>query len=522
MTDSAAPFFSIVTPVYEPPLDVLEEMIDSVLGQTDADLELIMVDDLSPSQGVRDVLRRAAARDGRVVVVEREKNGGIVAASNDGIDRARGEFIVLVDHDDLITPDALAEMRTAIAEHPDADYLYSDEDKVDDQGRHYDAFRKPDWSPERLRSQMYTSHLSVMRTSVVREVGGFRDGYDGSQDHDLALRVSEKARQVHHIRKILYHWRVVPGSAAGDPDAKPYAREAGRRAVDDHLKRLGLDAEAVQGPWPGTYKVIRRPDPDTTVSFVIPTRGGSGLVWGERRVFVVEAVRSVLAKAKHPHLEIVVVYDTPTPPEVLEELRRIAGDRLVLIEYDRPFNFSAKCNVGFLHATGDVIVFLNDDIEVRSDDFLRPLIAPLVEEDVAAVGAHLSYEDDTLQHAGHIYHDGQAEHVFKGSRPGDVGPFTALVVAHEVSGLTAACVAVRREVVEEVGGFAESLPVNFNDVDFSLKLRATGRRLVWLPEVKMYHFESRTRVAVVHHWEYEKLTARWSLDGDDPYLPGIG
>lgn len=514
------PLFSVITPVYEPPLDVLREMIDSVLGQSEPDLELVLVDDVSPSEAVRTVLREAAARDPRVRVVERETNGRIVAASNDAIAAATGDFLVLVDHDDLLTTDALAVMRAAIEEHPEADYLYSDEDKVDAEGHFYDEFRKPVWSPERLRSHMYTGHLSVMRASLVREVGGFRDGYDGSQDHDLALRVGERARLVQHVPHVLYHWRVVPGSTAGSTDAKPYAWEAGRKAVDDHLHRMGLDADADFGRWPGTYRVVRRPDPATTVSIVIPTRGSRGFVWGEERVFVVEAVRSVLAKARHPHLEIVVVHDTPTPQAVLDELRELAGERLVLVEFDRPFNFSAKCNLGFLHATGDVVVMLNDDIEVRTDGFLAPLIAPLVEEDVAAVGARLTFEDGTLQHGGHVYYDGHVRHVALGTRPDAPGPFAALTVAREASGLTAACVAVRREVYEEVGGFPEQLPVNFNDVDFSLKLRTTGRRLVWLPDVELYHFESRTREPVVQDWEYTWLRRRWDVSGDDAYLPG--
>lgn len=515
------PLFSVITPVYEPPLDVLREMIDSVLQQTEPDLELVLVDDVSPSDAVREVLRDAAARDPRVRVVERAQNGRIVAASNDAVAAATGEFLVLVDHDDLLTPDALAVMRSAIEAHPEADYLYSDEDKIDAEGNLYDEFRKPVWSPERLRSHMYTGHLSVMRAALVREVGGFREGYDGSQDHDLALRVSERARLVRHVPEVLYHWRVVPGSTAGSTDAKPYAWEAGRKAVADHLERVGLDAEAEFGRWPGTYRVVRRADPSTSVSIVIPTRGSRGFVWGQERVFVVEAVRSVMERARYPRLEIVVVHDTPTPPAVLDELRAIAGDRLVLVEFDRPFNFSAKCNVGFLHSSGDVVVMLNDDVQVRTDGFLEPLVAPLVEDDVAAVGAHLSFEDGTLQHGGHVYFDGHVRHACLGRRPDDPGPFAALTVAREASGLTAACVAVRRDVYEEVGGFAEALPANFNDVDFSLKLRATGRRLVWLPDVQLYHFESRTREPVVQKWEYTWLRQRWDVSGTDAYLPGI-
>lgn len=518
---ATAPRFSVVTAVYDPPVAALREMIDSVLAQSEPSWELVLVDDRSPDAAVRDVLEAAAREDPRVRFTARQENGGIVAASNDAIDLARGEFLVFVDHDDLLTPDALARVAEELDAHPDADYVYSDEDKIGPGGALYDVFRKPTWSPERLRGQMYTSHLSVMRTDLVREVGALRPGFDGSQDHDLALRVTERAREVRHIPEVLYHWRAVEGSAAADLEAKPYAWEAGRRAVDEHLQRSGLRARAELGPFPGTYRVVRRPLGTPLVSIVIPTRGGSGLVWGDERVFVVEAVRSVLRYAGYPRFEIVVVYDTPTPPAVLDELRRIGGDRVRLVEFDQPFNFSAKCNVGFLHSRGDVVVMLNDDTEVRSAEFLDRLIAPLDEEDVAATGAHLSFEDGTLQHGGHIYFDGEMGHAWFGqSSDGGVG-FSALAIAREVSGLTAACLALRREVYEEVGGFTEALPGNFNDVDFSLKLRGTGRRLVWLPDVQAYHFESRTRVPTVHEWEIGAIRRRWDMPQVDPYLPGL-
>ncbi len=327
---SVSPFFSIVTPVYNPPVDVLRLTIESVRAQTFEDWELILVDDASPDDAVRDVLRSAAAEDDRVKVVERPTNGHIVVASNDGIATARGEFLALLDHDDVLVECALEEMRTAIERAPDVDYLYSDEDKVDEDGRFYDEFRKPPWSPERLRGQMYTSHLSVLRTSLVREVGGFREGYDGSQDHDLVLRVTERAARIVHVPKVLYHWRAVEGSAAQDPEAKPYAWLAGQRAVQDHVDRLGIPAVVELGPVPGTYHLTRSIDPSLRLSVVIPTRGGEGLVWGERRVFVVEAVRSVLERGGHDNVEIVVVYDTDTPDAVLEDLRDLAGDKLKL------------------------------------------------------------------------------------------------------------------------------------------------------------------------------------------------
>lgn len=516
---SAAPLFSIVTPVYEPPLDVLADTIESVLAQDHSDWEWILVDDVSPSEAVRELIRTHARRDPRIRLVEREVNGHIVAASNDGIDAARGTFIVLLDHDDLLTPDALSVNAAHISRTPDVDYLYSDEDKVGEDGVLFGEFRKPDWSPERLRGQMYTSHLSVMRTEVVRRVGGFREGYDGSQDHDLALRVGEVARRVVHIPEVLYHWRAVPGSAAADANAKPYATIAGAKAVQDHLDRLGLDAEVGQGPAPGHYRVTRRLDPRTRVSVVIPTIGQSDLIWGSRRVMVVEAVRSLLARTRHDDLEIVVVYDTPTPEPVLDSLREVAGDKLVLEHFTRPFNYSEKMNVGCLRASGDHLVFLNDDVEVISDGWLEQLVAPLAEPDVGLTGARLYFSDDTIQHAGHAYGRGHYLHPFRDLPRTDFGPFGALIINREASGVTAACAAMRRDTFLEIGGFSEALPANFNDVDLCYKVRGQGLRIVYVAAVELYHFESRSRERAVHDWERNLVRGRWGVPEEDPYVP---
>jgi glycosyltransferase involved in cell wall biosynthesis len=447
-----APFFSVLTPVYDPPLEALSAAIESVRAQTFRDWELILVDDASPSDAVRALLARAAAGDERITVMERAANGGIVESSNDAIQSARGQFLALLDHDDLLVPHALEHVHAVLAESPEVDYVYSDEDKINSQGEHYDEFRKPDWSPERLRGQMYTCHLSVLRASLVREVGGFRAGYDGSQDHDLVLRVTERAQRVEHVPEVLYHWRVVPGSAAGDSEAKPYAWVAGRRAVQDQLDRLGIAGAACYGRAPGTYRIERVADPDISVSVIIPTRGGSGMVWGERRCFVVEAVASVLARTRLARLQIVIVYDLDTPPHVLERLRDLAGDRLLLVPFAESFNFSGKCNAGFVASSGDVVVLLNDDVQPITDGFLEQLIAPLAEPGVGMTGARLLFGDGRLQHGGHVYQDGHLGHAFYQASRDDPGTFAALWVNRECSGLTAACVALRREVYEEVGG----------------------------------------------------------------------
>lgn len=515
---SDGPLFSIVTPVYNTPLDVLGEMIDSVLNQGFPRWELILVDDLSPDEAVRERLAAAQKADSRIRVINRPVNGGISAASNDGIAAATAEFLVLLDHDDLLAHGALALVAEALEQYPDIDYLYTDEDKIDMDGERYDEFRKPDWSPERLRGQMYCGHLSVLRLNLVREVGGFDAEYDGSQDHDLVLKVTEKARRVHHIPEVLYHWRALPASTASSGDAKPYTWDAGVRAVQAHVDRVGIKATVTHGTWFGTYAINREFDPSTTVSVVIPTRGGSGTVKGEPRVFIVEAVRSLLEKTSHEALEIVVVSDAETPADVLDELRVIAGDRLRIVEYTKEFNYSEKCNLGVLASTGEIIVLLNDDVEVIGDRFIEELCAPLAQQDVGMTGAYLVYEDGRIQHAGHRYAERGFKHAYSENRLGDPGPFCALMVDREVSGLTAACVAIRRDTYRQVGGLSERLPLNFNDVDLSMKLRRSGYRLVWANRVQLFHFESQTRVPVVHEWELDLVRARWGIAQVDGYI----
>ena len=515
------PLFSIVTPVYEPASAVLQATIDSVLDQQCPDWEWILVDDASPSPEVREVLRAAARGDSRIRVIERSENGHIVTASNDALRSAGGTFVVFLDHDDLLTPDALEQVAQVIADDGEVDYIYSDEDKVDGSGGFYNRFTKPAWSPERLRGMMYTSHLSVMRRELVERVGGFREGFEGSQDHDLALRVTEQTTRVQHIPHVLYHWRAVEGSAAATADAKPYAVEAGRRAVQDHLDRSGIEGTATSIPGqPGRYRVSRVLSQDRSVSIVIPTRGGSGTVWGEQRCFVVDAVKAALKHTHHGNIEFVVVYDRGTPPPVLTELRAaVAGRPLVLVPFDGPFDFSKKMNVGFLASTGEYIVCLNDDVEALSDRWLEELVAPLGEPDVGMTGAKLLYSDGTLQHVGHAYQGGEYHHPLIRRAASTTGPWAETILSREVSGVTAACAAIRRGVFDEVGGFSEQLPINFNDVDLSYKVRRQGYRIVWVANSELHHFESQSRVAQIESWEHLRMLARWGRPDKDPYWP---
>jgi len=514
------PLISVITPVYNPGAEVLQACIDSVRNQTYGRWELCLVDDASPDGHVWPILERAMVDGPRIRLIRREVNGGIIAASNDAARMATGDVITLLDHDDLLTPDALQRVAETFAADPEVDYVYSDEDVLDMEGRLIEPFFKPDWSPERFRTQMYTCHLSSIRRRLFDEVGGFRPGFDGSQDWDLILRVTERARKVVHIPEVLYHWRIVPTSVLAGEHVKPYAYEAGLRALAEHCERIGLDGapEELDTGYRGYYRVRRRISDRPLVSIVIPTRGTSGRVWGVERVMVVEAVRSVVGASTWDNLEIVVVADVETPPDVIDELRAIAGDRLRLVWWEHPFNFSAKCNLGAAHARGDVLVFLNDDTEVITPDWIETLYGFAREDDVGAVGCVLLFEDGRLQHGGHVLLGGNPGHLMFGQSPTSPANRMALSIDREVSGVTAAAMMMRRDVFDAVGGFCPAFPGNFNDVDLCAKVRAAGHRIVVTPHARLYHFESVSRDPSIDPAETALLRSRWWDDlHRDPY-----
>ncbi len=507
--------FSIVTPVHDPPLTLLRAMLASVRAQTCPDWELCLVDDGSANPDVRRELRAAAGGDGRIRLAERPRAGGIVAASNDALALATGEFVVLLDHDDRLDPAALDTVAAALEADQEIDYVYTDEDKVAADGTTYDTFYKPDWSPERLRSQNYCTHLSVLRRSLVHDVGAFRPGFDGSQDHDLILRVTERARRIHHVPEVLYHWCVTPGSAAADPHAKPYAREAGRRAVQDQMDRLGIPASVTQLATPGHYRVRRRlPAPPPTVSVVMPTVGTRRRVWGVSRPLVLDAIDSLREVTATIRPEVIVVLDPATPPDVRDAL---AQRDVKLLEGAGPFNYSARCNQGVAASSGELVVLLNDDVRIEDPEWLEVMAGFFREPDVGIVGARLLYADGTLQHGGILLNE-QPLHIFHGFGGDDPGPFGLLEIDREVSAVTGACLATRRALWDELGGLSEDFAVAFNDLDYCLRARATGRRVIWTAHATLYHFESQTRRPDADDHEIELLYERWTPElHHDPY-----
>lgn len=504
-------------PVWETPPHLLRTAINSVLGQTLDSTELVLADDGSRSADVREIIHHARS-DRRVRVVSNATNQGIVAASNRALEAARGKFIALMDHDDYLVSTALERCLALLRANEDCDMLYTDEAWIDESGKVLGPFLKPDWSPERLRSQMYINHLSVYRRSLVDDLGGFRDGFDGSQDYDLALRVSERSSQIIHLPEILYHWRVREGQVSGSNNPTVYA--AARKAISEHCERLNINVDGITQTDPlGIYWVRRRVVGQPRVSVVIPTRGSRGDVWGKNRTFVVDAVRSVVTNSSYPNLEFVVIFDSVTPQSALDELREICGDTLRLIRYDATFNYARKVNLGVIAASGEYLALLNDDIQVISPDWIETLLGIAQDPDVGMVGCALYFEDGTLQHGGHLYVDGSAGHIGYSAPAEYPGPVGALQMQRECSGVTAACAVLRRSDYLALGGLSKQFPVNFNDVDFSLKLKLMGKRIVWTPHAKLYHFESKTRAGTVGPGEAGHIRRRWGrvLDGDDPY-----
>jgi glycosyltransferase involved in cell wall biosynthesis len=500
------PFFSILTPVFNPPIDAFRACVQSVLDQEYQNWEWCIVDDAADQSLVWTAIEDLAYLDERIRVSRRSENGGIVAASNDAASMAKGRFVCLLDHDDMLHPTALTEVAAAIEARDSVDYVYTDEDKIDSDGNHYDVFLKPAWSPERLRGQNYCCHLSVIRKELFDQVGGFRQGFDGSQDYDLILRVTEMARRIEHIPKVLYHWRAVDGSTASSIDEKPYAFRAAQIALKDHLQRVGIQGDVEDAGF-GYHKVVRRMTDEPLVSIVIPTRGDSKLIRASRRSLVLRCVDSILAnRHSYANFELIIVADTSTPFEVISELEKKQATRVV--PYDKPFNFSDKCNVGFLHSKGDVIVLLNDDTEVITVDWLATLVALAITPDVGVVGPMLLLEDGRIQSAGHS--NTPSPHNFRsGHSANQPGEFGILAVARECSGVTGAAMAIRREVYIEAGGMSVSFANCFNDVDFCFKVLELGYRIIWTPHSRLFHYESITRTPDVAEMELCLLYRRW-------------
>ncbi len=515
MTTVVRPRFSVLTLVCDPDRAHLRDCLESVRAQTFVGWEQVIVDDGSTAAWVAPMLAEAAAKDRRVRVVHRSSRGGPVAARCDALAASSGELIAVLDADDILEPDALAALDAAFAAG-DVDVAYGDHDVIDPEGDHVTPSFKPAYSPERLRAHNYIDSLVVARRAVVDAAGGFRGGYQGADDYDYVLRLTEHARRVAHLPRILSHRGAASPADSGEDDP---AVAAGARAVADHCARVGIDAAVEPTANDGCYRVSRRLRAHPVVSVIIPTQGTCGRVWGTTRCYVYEAVRSLVERSTYQQLEFVIVHDAETPSSVLACLAAIPDVATTFVPYDATFNFSAKVNLGVEHASGELLLLLNDDTELVEPASVEVLVGHLQMTDVAMAGAKLLFADGTLQHGGHVY-SGQPNHVcvgWRGDSPGPL-PLRPLAVERECSGVTAACALVRKAAFHEVGGFPVELPLSYNDVDFSLKLRRAGHRIVWSPWAVWYHFESRTRDSRVLPGERAWLDARWPAElTNDPY-----
>ena len=515
---TTGPMLSVVVPVYRPSIWYFRECVRSVMAQSYQDWQLCLCDDSSQDPQLTRTMAELAELDPRIVVVALEENGGISRATNRALAEARGEFVVLLDHDDVLYPSALAELAAAFTANDDVDLVYSDEDKLDELGKRYQPHFKPDWDPELLLAYPYLGHVLAARRDVLERVGGFRPEFDGSQDFDVMLRVTEVARRIVHIPKVLYHWRVVAGSAAGDTDAKPWAHQASRRVLEDAVGRRGLDAVVESGPFQGAYHVRRAIRGTPTVSVIIPFRDQAGLT--------VTCLESLDGTAGIPITEVVMVDNGSTEPET-RALRRSIAERPAtrLLEYPGAFNWAAINNVAAASCDSEYLLFLNNDIEATSDGWLASMVELAQDPAIGAVGARLLYPDGTLQHAGVILGlGGVASHLFLGMPAETSGYFSWDRVVRGYSAVTAACMLVRRSVFEEVGGFDEALAVAFNDVDFCIRVSRAGYRNIYTPHAELTHYESISRGLSGYHHDYQRFLRLWGevLRGGDPaYNPNL-
>lgn len=476
--------FSIVTPTWNTPPALLRAMIASVQAQWYPHWQLILADDASPSQETRSAL--AQISDPRIQVLFAEQNGGISAATNRAIAGATGDYIVFLDHDDELTVDCLYELARAIRD-TGADYLYSDEDKLSPRGRHFEPFFKPDWSPDTLMSIMYTGHVSCVRRGLLDETGLLRPEFDGSQDWDLVLRIAEKARRIVHIPRVLYHWRVNPGSAAGDQDAKPYAIDAGKRAREDALIRRGISGvlEPLQEAR-GFFRVRPHMQGAPLISIVIPSKN-NGRVLGV-------CLESIRTRSSYQNVQVVVLDNGTTDAATLQMLEEEQRKGVKVIRHDAPFNYSELNNIGVRHSDGELLLFLNDDTEVITPDWLERMAGFAQLPHIGAVGAKLLYPQGRgVQHVGVINTVVGPLHALLHERADTPGYFLRNVLEYNWLAVTGACLMIARAKFDAVGGFDEQLPVAYNDVDLCFRLYERGYYNIVAPAAQLFHYESISR-----------------------------
>lgn len=478
---------SVLVPAYRTPEVFLRQMIESVLNQTYPHLELCIADGSGENISVEKVVKEYQAKDQRVRYQRLEKNEGIAGNTNAAIRMATGDYLALFDHDDLLAPNALFEVASTI-EKDKADVVYTDEDKVtSDLKEHFQPHFKPDFNPDLLCSNNYICHLFVVKRSLALKLGGQDPTYDGAQDYDFIFRCTEEAEKIVHIAKILYHWRVHQASTADNPTSKMYAFDAGKRAIEAHLQRIGAKAEVSHTKDLGFYRVKYQVQGNPKVSIVIPNK--------DEKETLKKCLESIWQKTTYSNYEIILVENNSTTREIRDYYQELDGKNGVRVVYwDKEFNYSAINNFGISYAKGEYILCLNNDITVISPEWMEELLANCQRPEVGIVGARLYYPDNTIQHAGIVLGmGGCAGSLFVGLARSRGGYLHKAALQQDLSAVTAACFMVKKEAFEKVGGFEEKLAVAFNDVDFCLKVRHAGYLVVYDPYAELYHHESKTR-----------------------------
>jgi len=485
------PLISVITPVYNVSPQHLDKCIESVLNQIYTDWELCLYDDCSTNKETIECLRKWQNYDNRIKIRFGEKNQHISLASNEAIKMAGGDFIGMLDNDDELTPNALLEVATAIDEYPDINFIYSDEDFINPNGNYFQPHFKSDFNRSLLLSHNYITHFAVIKRKIGDDLGWFRKGYEGAQDHDLFLRIIDVTRKIHHIPKVLYHWRQTETSTSFNYKEKSYANLAARKALTDYAERNNIEMELLDGPNLGVYRFKRKIITDKKVSIIVPFK--------DQVHFLKDCVNSILKNIEYQNWELLLVSNNSTKKETFEYLSHVKrkDSRIKVLEYNVPFNFSAINNWAVKQCDGEYILLLNNDIKAFSKHWLEAMIEHIQQKSVGVVGAKLLYSDNTIQHAGVIIGvQGVAGHSHKFCPDMSTGYFYRPVVIQELSAVTGACLLTKRELWEKVGGLNETdLKIAFNDIDYCLKIRELGYDVVYTPYAKLYHYESKSRGA---------------------------
>lgn len=513
------PLISIIVPIYNTPITFLRQMIDSVQQQSYAKWELCIGNASPEKQEIRQVLEEYKS-DKRIKEIAIPENKGIAENTNKAMTISEGEFIGLLDHDDLLAPNALYEVVKVLNENNLAEVVYTDEDKVTaDLEEHFRPHFKPDFNLDLLRSNNYICHFFVASRDLIKRVGGFRPEFNGAQDYDLILRCTEQAKQIVHIPKILYHWRVHKASTADNPASKMYAFDAGKRAIEEHLVRCRTKGTVQHTKDLGFYRVKYEVCGEPLVSIIIPNKDQSEALK--------KCLDSIREKTSYRNYEIIIVENNSEEPETFAFYKKIAGEKIKIVTWEGEFNYSAINNFGVRHARGDYLLLLNNDVEIINGDWLTEMLSHCQRKEVGIVGAKLYYPDNTIQHAGIIIGiGGVAGSVFVGLPRAFSGYLHKASIQLDLSAVTAACMLVKRSVFEQVGGLEEKLKVAFNDVDFCLRVREKGYLVVYDPYAELYHYESKTRGAEDtkekirrFQTEIEYMRSHWIglLKKGDPY-----